>query len=139
MNESTESPSRDLFGSHNLEMLLELEQNQAEAIQHQRTHERVRIRAQVTLRPGSRSHRDLEVHVGMTGDISGGGLLGLFETAPRVGDLYRVEFDRTRIDTPPMLVICKRCRMVRDDAFEAGLAFFHSIDLSEALKSDAAE
>ncbi|MEO1128941.1 MAG: hypothetical protein AAFX05_04435, partial [Planctomycetota bacterium] len=46
-----------------------------------------------------------------------------------IGDIYLVSLDRTKLDLTPIFVRCLRCRLVRDDAFEAGLKFFNTIDL----------
>ena len=52
----------------------------------------------------------------------------------RVGDMYRLSFDRSMLNLEPLIARCVRCRLVREDSFEAGFSFFQPVDLS-ALKT----
>ena len=68
---------------------------------------------------------------GVTGDISQGGCSVLFPIAARVGDIYRLEFDQETLALPLTFARCVRCRLIREDAYEAGFAFFKAITLPE--------
>jgi len=113
------------------EMLRELEQNKTDEIRRQRVHFRLQAKIGVTLQPGNASDLLKFKMKGATGDISEGGCCVLFPMPVRVGDVYRIEFDRKQLDLPLMFVRCLRCRMLREDAYEAGFRFFTSISLPE--------
>jgi c-di-GMP-binding flagellar brake protein YcgR len=118
--------SEEAFG-----VLRDLERNTPEEIRRQRAHFRLAIKAAVILQPGNASDL-LEMKVkGVTGDISAGGCSALFPIPIHVGDVYRLTFDRKSLDLPLTFARCVRCRLVREDAFEAGFAFFSPISLPE--------
>lgn len=111
------------------ELLVELEQSTPDAIKAARAHTRITVRAQVTVQPGNMSDR-LSMKVrGVSGDVSAGGCQLLFPVPLRVGDIYWLTFDRQTLDIQPVYARCTRCRVVREDAFEAGMAFFSPIEL----------
>ena len=111
------------------DLLQELEQNTPEEIRRQRAHFRLAVKIKVTLLPGNASEL-LKFRVqGVTGDVSEGGCKALFPTPVRVGDVYRLEFDRPSMDLPLTFARCMRCVMLREDAFEAGFRFFTPIEL----------
>ena len=58
----------------------------------------------------------------------------LFSDPLLVGDIYRLSFERSTIPLEPMFARCLRCRLVREDAFEAGFSFFNPIDLTALEK-----
>jgi len=119
------------------DLLQDLEKNTPEEIRHQRAHFRLAIKASVTLQAGNASELlSLKVK-GVTGDISAGGTSILFPIAPRVGDIYRLAFDRDTLDLPLTFARCIRCRLVREDAFEAGFSFFSPISLPESAMGAA--
>lgn len=101
----------------------------------QRTHERVELRARVQVQPGNMSERDAFKVQGVLGDLSDGGMQALFPRPLGVGDFYYVQFDRSKVDLPGVLAICKRTRQVRADAFESGFAFISEVDAASALGS----
>ena len=68
---------------------------------------------------------------GVTGDISEGGCSAVFPIPTRVGDVYRLQFERKQLDLPLTFARCVRCRLIREDAYEAGFAFFSAICLPE--------
>jgi hypothetical protein len=72
---------------------------------------------------------------GVSGDISEGGCNVLLPIPMRVGDIYRLTWDREEVDLGLTFARCVRCRLVREDVFEAGFAFFVSISLPEKLHS----
>jgi len=118
-------------------LLQDLEKNTPDEIRRQRTHFRLAIKASVTLQSGNASELlSLKVK-GVTGDVSEGGTSILFPIAPRVGDIYRLSFDKSSLDLPLTFARCVRCRLVREDAYEAGFAFFAPITLPESALHDA--
>jgi len=120
------------------DLLQDLEKNTSEEIRRQRAHFRLAIKASVTLQSGNASELLSMKVKGVTGDISAGGTSILFPIAPRVGDIYRLVFDREALDLPLTFARCVRCRLVREDAFEAGFSFFSPITLPESAM-DAAD
>ena len=119
-------------------LLQDLEKNTPDEIRSQRSSFRLAIKSGVTLQPGNTSEfLSLKVK-GVTGDISQGGTSILFPIAPRVGDIYRLTFDRSMLDLPLTFARCVRCRLVREDAFEVGFSFFCPITLSESETNVAA-
>ena len=114
-------------------VLEDLERNTPEQIRRQRAHFRLTVKAPVILQPGSASQlTNLKVK-GATGDISEGGCSALFPVPVQVGDVYRMQFDRKVLDLPLTFARCVRCRLVREDAFEAGFAFFTPVSLPEQV------
>ena len=122
------------------QLLQELEGNTTDEIRRQRAHFRLVTKAGVILQAGNASELLSFKVKGVTGDISEGGCSVLFPIPPRVGDIYRLQFDRASLDLPLTFARCVRCRLVREDAFEAGFAFFKAICLPEnlATQSEAA-
>lgn len=111
------------------ELLQELGRSTSTEIQRQRAHFRRVIKAGVVLQGGNASDLLKFRLKGVSGDISEGGCSVLLPLPPRVGDIYRLEFEREIIDLPLIFARCVRCRLVREDAFEAGFAFFKPIVL----------
>jgi c-di-GMP-binding flagellar brake protein YcgR len=107
----------------------ELAQGTPDAIKKLRHHTRLSIRVKVIVEPASLSHRDGVRLQGVTGDISAGGTQILLARPLRIGDLYQVSFDREQLDLPSVFALCLRGRLVRPDAFEAGLRFLEPIVL----------
>jgi len=136
MFEDLEPACSDLNESQAHSLLQELERNRTEEIRRQRTHFRIAIKASVILQPGNASDRLAMKMKGVTGDLSQGGFGALFPLPPRVGDVYRAEFERSVLNLPTVYIRCLRCRLVRDDAFEAGFSFFAPIALPEELAAD---
>lgn len=133
MFENTKDSRGESFGKEALDLILELEKNTAEHVKEKRAHARLVVRCKVVARPGNLSQRDSLKVEGVTGDVSDGGCQILFPRPLMVGDIYQLSFDRKVLDIQPLLAICRRCRTVRDDAFEAGFAFFRSVPINEAL------
>ena len=57
--------------------------------------------------------------------------MAIFVSPVTVGDVYRLQFDKASIDLPLVFARCLRCRLVREDAFEAGFTFFTPISLTK--------
>jgi len=134
-----ESTSESLNKDEAFAVLQELGRNTPDEIRRQRAHFRLAIKVSVILQPGDTS-KLLGMKVkGVTGDISQGGCSALFPLPAYVGDIYRLAFDRSALDLPLTFARSVRCRLVREDAFEAGFSFFTPICLPEnvAVKESA--
>ncbi len=116
-----------------MEILRELEQSTPEAVKRLRAHARLTIRARIVVEPGNMSERGNWRIQGVTGDLSAGGTQILLPRPLHVGDIYLLSFDRKAIDIAPVFARCLRSRLVREDAFEAGLKFFEPITLPEQM------
>lgn len=120
------------------QLLQELESNTTDEIRRQRAHYRLPIKAGVILQAGNASELLSFKVKGVTGDISEGGCSALFPIPARVGDIYRLQFDRQALNLPLIFARCVRCRLVREDAFEAGFTYFKPIGLPENLTVQSA-
>jgi hypothetical protein len=118
-------------------VLQELEQNTPDEIRRQRTHFRMAVKAKVVLQPGNASDQFKLKIQAVTGDLSEGGCRILSPVPPRVGDIYRLEFDQKTLPVPITFARCVRCSLLREDAFEAGFAFFSAIAMPESAHSGA--
>jgi len=110
------------------ELLNDLEKQSLAQIRKLRKHQRFEIRVPVVLRPGNSSSREEPLH-GTTIDVSDGGCMLQFPRPIGVGDVYQLTIEDERLDLPVIFARCRRCRMVREDSFEAGFSFFTSIRL----------
>ena len=119
------------------QILRELEQSTSQAIEAMRSSTRLAMRVPVIVEPGNASERGTRRLQGVTGDISSGGAQILLPLPIGVGDLFLVSFDRKTLDVAPVLARCVRARLVREDAFEAGLKFLTPIDLGHVAGGDA--
>jgi len=111
------------------DLISELAQSTPEAVKKMRSHTRLSIRVNVTVVPGSLSHRDGTLIQGITGDVSAGGTQVLLPRPLGIGDVYLVSFDRKTLDIPDVFALCLRGRQVRPDAYEAGLRFLEPVTL----------
>ena len=115
-----------------LEFIRELERQSIDEIRKLRAHERFEAKISVVLRPANSSSRgNGTAQRGFTRDVSKGGCLAIFPMTVGVGDIFFFEFEDERIELPTVFGRCVRCRLVREDAFEASFAFFQDISLSE--------
>lgn len=119
------------------DVLSELEKNTPDEIRRQRAHFRLSIRARVTISSGNASEM-LKFRVQcVTGDLSNGGCRILSPVPLRVGDVYRLDFDREQLPLPLTFARCLRCSLVREDAFECGFTFFAPVTLPEEAARSA--
>jgi hypothetical protein len=118
-----------------LDALADLERNTADEVKQMRAHTRIRVKSEVVAQPGNSSDRLKFKIVGVMGDISAGGCQILFPVALGVGDVYWLTFDKRVLELGSMFARCVRCRVVREDAFEAGFSFFSPIDVSQIRKN----
>lgn len=133
MLDETNGSAHGITSDDAFDALRDLERNTPEEIRRQRAHFRLAIKAGVILQPGNATDLLSFKVKGVTGDVSAGGCSGLFPVPARVGDIYRLQFDRKMLDLPLTFARCVRCRLVREDAFEAGFAFFSPISLPEGV------
>jgi len=126
-------PSQDgPIADEALDLLQDLEQNVPAAIKGARSSTRLQIKSKLIAQPGNSGDR-LRLKVqGVTGDVSAGGCQVLFPIPLRVGDIYWLTFDRADLNIGSVFARCLRCRMIREDAYEAGFKFFETIDLASA-------
>ncbi len=122
-----------------LESLADLEHNKSDVVKRARSSSRIRIKSKVIAQPGNSGDRLKSKVQGVTGDISAGGCQILFPIPLRVGDIYWLTFDRNVLDIDSVFGRCLRCRLIREDAYEAGFKFFQPIDLSGAVESSNTE
>jgi len=118
-----------------LDLMQELERNTSDEVRKQRHHARVMIKVGVTLQPGNVSERMKLKMKGVTSDVSEGGCQALFPLPCSVGDIYQLTFDQGSFDTTTTFGRCVRCRLIREDAYEAGFSFFRPIKLPGDLMS----
>lgn len=126
-NEQSIKSDRDTEG-----LIEELAKSSNDAVKKLRTHTRQSMRVKVIVEPASLSARNGLRFQGVTGDISSGGTQILLARPLSIGDLYQVAFDREELDLPPVFAICLRGRMVRPDAYEAGLRFLEQLTLPDS-------
>ncbi len=121
-----------------LDALGDLEQNTSDAIIAQRTSKRIDIHIRVIVRPGNASERKRFVIQGMTSDLSNGGTKVILPCPILPGDIFWLEFGNEQVKIGSLLARCRRCIMIKDDAFEVGLRFFEDVDLANSLVADGA-
>ena len=122
-----------------LASLADLERNECDSVKQARASTRVRIKSMVIAQPGNSGDRLKSKVQGITGDISSGGCQVLFPIPLRVGDIYWLTFDKNQLDVESVFGRCLRCRLIREDAYEAGFKFFNPIDLSGAVETTNTE
>ena len=128
--------TEDLFEATDaIEALADLERNTSKVIAAQRSCERIDIQAKVIVQPANCGQRHTDRFDGLTADISNGGFMALMARPITVGDFFWVTFDNKDLKLGSMLAQCLRCRLVRDDAFEAGFKFPQPIDLTNATNT----
>jgi c-di-GMP-binding flagellar brake protein YcgR len=114
----------------------EMSKSTPDAIKKMRHHTRLSVRVKVFVEPASLSERNGVRLQGVTGDISVGGTQILLPKPLRIGDVYQLSFAREEFDLPPVYALCLRGRLVRSDAFEAGLRFLESVNLPTGSKDE---
>jgi len=119
-------------------MLQELSANTPDELRRRRASFRLTIKSGVILQSGNASELLNYKVKGVTGDISEGGMSAVFPIPVRVGDIYRIQFDQQSLNLPLTFARCVRCRLIREDAFEAGFSFFSKILLPEGMSVSTA-
>jgi len=136
MFDAPDRQPRTIADDQAFDLLQELERNTSDEIRRQRAHFRLAIKAAVVLQPGNASQLLSYKLKGTMGDISEGGCSALFALPIHVGDIFRLQVDRNAVALPLLFARCVRCRLVREDAFEAGFAFFTPITLPEVAETE---
>jgi c-di-GMP-binding flagellar brake protein YcgR len=121
------------------DILQDIEKQTSENIKKMRTTQRVTIKAKVVLQSGNSSELLSYKIQGVMGDISAGGCGAMFPIPAKVGDIYRLSFPDGDLDLPMLFARCIRCRLVKEDAYEAGFTFFSPIRLPDTLTGGEAE
>ena len=134
MKDRLEDELDSLGVEQSIDLVKELESQSIEKIRSLRAHERFNARVHVVLQPGNSSALTELTVQGTTGDVSRGGFGGIFPVPVQVGDVYRVTFVHEQLRVPLVFARCLCCRLVREDAFEAGFKFFNPITLPDAVK-----
>lgn len=116
-----------------LDSLADLEGNKSETLKRARSSDRVRVKSKVFAQPGNSGDRLKCKIQGVTGDISARGCQILFPIPLRVGDIYWLTFDRKELELDSVFARCLRCRLIREDAYEAGFKFFEPIDVADTV------
>ncbi len=122
-----------------LEMLSDLQRQSREQITKLRKHARWELSAPVKLSPGNQS-AGKECHIeGTSVDFSAGGCMANFPVPVPVGDVFRMEVEDKELDLPMVFMRCLRCRLVREDVYEAGFSFFNPITLPNQGDADGGQ
>ncbi len=128
---AAEETRGDGFDDWAHDLLKELEQQTPEAIRRLRSSERHEVQSAIKIRPANASAAGESAVEGLTGDVSPGGCRVMSSVPLRVGDVYKLEIEKGELELPILFARCLRCRLVREDAFESGFAFFNTIKLDE--------
>ena len=110
--------------------LVDIEKHSSDESRQQREHERIAVKAKVILQPGNSSEFLSFKVQGVLGNISAGGCQAMFPVPIQVGDVYRLHFAEKTLGLSMLFVRCVRCRVMSEDAYEAGFSFFGPITLS---------
>jgi len=115
--------------SDSLEALLELQRHDASRGQQDRA-QRFGVECSIHFELGNSSQRDGKGCEAVCSDLSVSGCKLIAPAPLLVGDIYRLSFEKA-LNMPSTFARCVRCRLLREDAFEAGLQFFNEISLPQ--------
>ena len=114
------------------ELLADLRQSEAMAPNSNvRRTARITDSSVITIRPASSSQRSLPSFQGRLRDAARGGVGLLTELPPAVGDVYVLTFEVSPFESSQVVARCMHCKLIREDAFESGFAFFAPVPLRE--------
>ena len=116
--------NKDLSTEESFKVLEELELNQPKDVMEVRCVDEVEVKSTIWVEPGNASDRDGHKLVGMSSRIGKMNVTTVFSRPLRVGDVYRITFDKEALDLEPCYGLCRRCRFVNADTFESMLTFF---------------
>jgi len=131
MNEPSKIELSGTGDEFDVDLIRDLERQSIEEIRRMRAHARLDVRISVSIRPGNASASGEREVTGATCDVSRGGCRVVTEHPIGVGDVYRLRFDRSRLDVGLTFAQCVRCRLLREDTFEVAFSFFAPIQLDE--------
>jgi len=134
MLDKSNSCTETVINDEDFDLIRELEQNTPDEIQKRRLHFRYSVKAGLTLQPGNASDLLKFKLQGVTRDISQGGLGAVFPLPVNVGDIYRLQFDPSKVDLPLTFARCVSCTLVREGAYSCGFKFFQDILLPRNLQ-----
>lgn len=118
--------------SESLETLLELQRRDASQGPQNRA-QRIGVECKIAIESGNSSQRDGTRREAICNDLSVSGCRLITPEPLRVGDIYRLSFEKS-LNLPSAFARCVRCRLLREDAFETGLQFFNEISIPGADK-----
>ena len=127
----------EMLDANALNALQDLENNKPASIKSARRSERLRIKVPVVARPGDSGRRIEFSADGITADMSAGGCQILFAVPVYVGHFYQLTFERGRLPFDSLIARCLRCRLIREDAYEAGMSFLDKVNLSEVSENSS--
>ncbi len=116
--------NKDLSTEESFKVLEELELNQPKDVMEIRCIDEVEVKSTIWVEPGNASDRDGHKLVGMSSRIGKMNVTTVFSRPLRVGDVYRITFDKDVVDVESCYGLCRRCRFVNADTFESMLTFF---------------
>ncbi len=88
-------------------------------------------RSSITIESASTSERGRRAITGHLRDAGCGGVGTLTTRAPSVGDVYLLNIEDSPFTTGQIFARCMHCRLIREDSFESGFAFFAPATLQE--------
>ena len=118
--------------------LRDAERDASDAARQRRAHRRMAFKAKIILQPGNSSEFLSFKVQGITGDISTGGCRAMFPVPIQIGDVYRLHFAQDCLDLPMLFARCLHCRLINEDAYEAGFSFFSPITLPQSICENVA-
>jgi len=132
MKRPQRTPTKSTREELDFELMMDLERQKMDEIRKMRSHERVEVQVDIEVRPGNASDHAIAPIRATTNDVSAGGCAMISPVPLGVGDIYQLRFDRQKLDVPVVFARALRCRLLRENAFEIGLAFFTEISLGSA-------
>ena len=97
----------------------------------QRRASRSTDRSIITIESASTSERGQRSIEGHLRDTGCGGVGTLTTRPPSVGDVYLLNIQDSPFTTDQIFARCMHCRLIREDSFESGFAFFAPATLRE--------
>lgn len=134
MKRPQRTPTKSTRSELDFELMMDLERQKMDEIRKMRSHERVEVQVDIEVRPGNASDYAIAPVRATTNDVSAGGCSMISPVPLGVGDVYQLRFDRAKLDVPVVFARALRCRLLRENAFEVGLAFFTEISLAQAAE-----
>jgi len=113
-----------------LEDLLQAAGNESQET-NQRSASRSTDRSSITIEAASTSERGQRSIEGHLRDAGCGGVGTLTTRPPSVGNVYLLNIEDSPFTTDQIFARCMHCRLIREDSFESGFAFFAPATLQE--------
>ncbi len=130
MKNKTNTEARPTTDDVDLMLLKDLEQQSIEEIRKLRSNERMDTKVRLVIQSGDSSRAGQLRAQAYTSDISASGCCVISSVPIGVGDIYRLSFDSSQLDVPLVFARCVRCRLLREEAFEAAFAFFSDVSIA---------